>query len=261
MKLLENTLGKKIGLVLSGGGVKGVAHVGVLKALKEHDISPDIVSGASAGAIVGALYANGVSPVDMLAFFKDTPLFKYSHFTIIKPGLFDTNKYLVFFEKFFPNNLFEALEKQLFVVATNLQKGEAQFFSKGELLNVVLASAAIPPVFSPVKINGQLYTDGGIMNNFPVEPLIDTSDYIIGSYTTSMKPVGVDQLKNSLQLSQRANLLMLHSNVKEKLNIPDLLFTPKNLDSIGVLDKTGVEKAYAIGYDYASKLLDSKFKI
>ena len=258
MKLFENISGKTIGLVLSGGGVKGVAHVGIIEALIERGISPDIVSGASAGAIVGALYANGVSPIDMLAFFKETPLFKYSHFSFNKPGLFDTNKYLIFYKKFFPINSFEALEKKLYVVATNLQKGEAQFFSEGELLSVVLASAALPPVFSPVQINGQLFTDGGVMNNFPVEPLIHTTDYIIGSYTTAMKEVGMAELNNSYQLSQRANLLMLHANVKEKLNIPDLLFTPKNQDSIGVLDKKGLEKAYIIGYDYASKLLDTE---
>jgi NTE family protein len=259
MNLLEKITGKTIGLVLSGGGVKGVAHAGVIKALLERDIHPDIVSGASAGAVVGALYAKGIQPEDMLSFFKETPLLKYTLLTIYKPGLFDTNKYLTFFEKYFPTNAFEALEKQLYVVVTNLQLGEPEFFNKGELLKVVLASAALPPVFSPVSINGTLYADGGIMNNFPVQPLIDNSQFIIGSYTTALKKVGKSELKNSFQLSQRANLLMLHSNVREKLSIPDLLFVPENLDTIGVLDKTGIEKAYTLGYEHASKLLDSKF--
>jgi NTE family protein len=258
MKFKEKIKKETIGLVLSGGGVKGVAHVGVLKALLERDIFPDIVSGASAGAVIGALYANGIQPIDMLSFFKDTPLLKYNLLSINKPGLFDTNKYLTFFQKYFPINAFEALEKQLYVVTTNLEKGEPEFFNKGELLNVVLASAALPPVFSPVTINGTLYADGGIMNNFPIEPLIETSQFIIGSYTTSLRRVGKGELKNSLQLSQRANLLMLHSNVKDKLSIPDLLFIPKKLDTIGVLDKKGIEKAYIIGYDHASKLLDTK---
>lgn len=259
MNIFENLEGKSIGLVLSGGGVKGVAHVGVIKALLERNICPNVVSGASAGAVVGALYANGIQPLDMLAFFKETPLLKYNLLTINKPGLFDTNKYLVFFEKYFPINTFEALEKKLYVVATNIELGASQFFNQGELLNTVLASAALPPVFSPVRIDGQLFSDGGIMNNFPVEPLINTTDFIIGSYTSAMKSVGKEELKNSLQLSHRANLLMLHSNVKEKLNIPDVLFTPKNLDTIGVLDKKGIDKAYLIGYEYASKLLDEKF--
>ncbi|MEP3836908.1 MAG: patatin-like phospholipase family protein [Algibacter sp.] len=258
MVKLSDISNKTIGLVLSGGGVKGVAHIGVIKALLEHGIIPDIVSGASAGAVVGALYANGIQPLDMLYFFKETPLLKYNLLTINKPGLFDTNKYVVFFEKYFPNNTFESLEKQLYIVATNLQTGEPEFFSKGELLNAVLASAALPPVFSPVPIKGNLYADGGIMNNFPVEPLITTTQFIIGSYTTALKPVGKNQLKNSFQLSQRANLLMLHANVRDKLNIPNVLFTPNNLDDIGILDKRGIEKAYTIGYNYASRLLDVK---
>ncbi len=71
---IQDLDGKNIGLVLSGGGVRGMAHIGILKALNEHDIYPDIISGVSAGAIVGALYANGKMPLGMLAFFKETPL-------------------------------------------------------------------------------------------------------------------------------------------------------------------------------------------
>ncbi|WP_321978467.1 patatin-like phospholipase family protein, partial [Aureibaculum sp. 2210JD6-5] len=85
--------GKAIGLVLSGGGVKGMAHIGVIKALKEHGINAEIISGVSAGALVGALYANGLDESDMLHFFRQTPLFKYNFLSINKPGLFDTEKY------------------------------------------------------------------------------------------------------------------------------------------------------------------------
>ena len=124
---------KTIGLVLSGGGVKGIAHIGVLKALMQRDIYPDIISGASAGALVGGLYADGASVEDMLSFFKETPLLKYNFMTINKPGLFDTDKYLPFFEDYFSAHHFESLEKKLTVVTTNLQKGEQVFFEKGEL--------------------------------------------------------------------------------------------------------------------------------
>ena len=108
------------------------------------------------------------------------------------------------------------------MVTTNLQKGEQVFFEKGELFKPLLASAALPPVFSPVSIDGTMYADGGIMNNFPVEPLVDNCDVIIGSYTSSMKEVGKGQLKTSVQISQRTNLLMLHANSREKLCVPDL---------------------------------------
>lgn len=247
---------KIIGIVLSGGGVKGIAHIGVLKALMQRDIYPDIISGASAGALIGGLYADGVSTEDMLLFFKETPLLKYNFMTINKPGLFDTDKYLPFFEDYFSAHHFEGLEKKLTVVTTNLQKGGQVFFEKGELFKPLLASAALPPVFSPVSIDGTMYADGGIMNNFPVEPLVDNCDVIIGSYTSSMKEVGKGQLKTSVQISQRTNLLMLHANSREKLCVPDLLFVPKELEKIGILDKRSIDKAFVLGYDYASRKLE-----
>ncbi len=252
---------KKIGLVLSGGGVKGVAHVGVIKALMERDINPVIISGVSAGAIVGALYANGISVDEMLHFFKETPLLKYNFVTINKSGLFDTDRYRVYLEKYFPINTFESLQKELFITATNLEKGESVVFSKGPLMRTILASAALPPVFSPENIEGELYSDGGMMNNFPVEPLLDTADFIFGCYTSTMKEIGKEELSSSYQLSQRANLLMLHANSVDKLSIPNILFRPIGLEHIGVLDKSGIDKAFNIGYDHASTVLENQIAI
>ena len=162
MKNLDQIATKKIGLVLSGGGVKGIAHIGVIKALSERGIYADVISGVSAGALVGSLYASGLTPAEMLLFFKETPLLKYNLLTMNKPGLFDTDKYVYFLKEYLPQHTFEALERKLVVVATNLEKGVAEFFNKGSLLKPVVASAALPPVFSPVLIQGQLYADGGI---------------------------------------------------------------------------------------------------
>lgn len=253
---VDNLSTKKIGLVLSGGGVKGVAHIGVIKALTERGIYPEVVSGVSAGAIVGALYANGVSTDDMLKFFKETPLLKYNFVTLNKSGLFDTDRYRVFLEKYFPINTFESLQKELFITATNLEKGVSTVFHNGPLMRCILASAALPPVFSPEIIDDTMYSDGGMMNNFPVEPLVGRTDFIFGCYTSTMKEVDKEELNSSYQLSQRANLLMLHANTVDKLRIPDVLFRPTGLEHIGVLDKSGLEKAYDIGYKHAEKVLN-----
>lgn len=250
----------KIGLVLSGGGVKGLAHVGVIKALTERGIFPNAISGVSAGAIVGALYANSVSADDMLEFFKETPLLKYNFVTINKSGLFDTDRYRVFLEPFFPENTFESLQRELFITATNLEKGTSEIFSKGPLIQTILASAALPPVFSPEIIKGTMYSDGGMMNNFPIEPLVGKTDFIFGCYASTMKEVGKEELSSSYQLTQRANLLMLHANTVDKLSIPDILFRPSGLEHIGVLDKSGLEKAFEIGYEHAAKVLEKLFK-
>lgn len=234
-----------------------MAHIGILKALNEFDIHPQVISGVSAGALVGALYANNYGTEDMLAFFKETPLFKYNFVTINKPGLFDTEKYVSSLEKYFPENRFEALHKPLYVTATNLQRGKPVYFQTGELIHPLLASAALPPVFSPVEIKDELYSDGGVMNNFPLEPLQGQVDYIIGSYSSSMKEVTKSEISNSLQISQRANLLMLHASALNKLHIPNLLFHPDGLGLIGILDKKGIDKAFDIGYDHACRVLET----
>ncbi len=256
MKLQDLKIKTK-GLVLSGGGVKGMAHIGIMKALNECDIYPDTISGVSAGAIVGALYAKGTSPLNMLTFFKETPLFKYNFFSINKPGLFDTEKYYLFFSKYFEKDTFEALEKELFVTATDLQSGVPKVFSSGELIRPLLASAALPPVFNPVTIDGRLYADGGIMDNFPLEPLANKVDYIIGCYTSGVKEVGKTLLKNPLQLANRTHRLMLHANSRAKLYAADILLRPKGLEYINVLDRKGIDKAFLIGYDHASRYLDT----
>jgi NTE family protein len=252
----ETLINTTLGLVLSGGGVKGMAHIGLLKALEQRGIYPSQISGVSAGALIGGLYVDGTSIEDMLVFFKETPLLRYNFVTVNKPGLFDTDKYLPFFDDFFTAHRFEELDKRLVVVATNLLKGEPVYFEKGELFRPLLASAALPPVFSPVSIDGELFADGGIMNNFPVEPLTGACDVIIGCYASSMKAVGKGHIKSGLQISERANLLMLHANAMDKLHIPDLLIVPEKLGNIEVLDKKGIDKAFVLGYDHANRKLD-----
>lgn len=245
-----------IGLVLSGGGIRGMAHIGLLKALKEHNIEPDQIAGSSVGALVGALYANGNSTDDMLQFFRDTPLFQYSFFAIGKPGLIDTAKYYGIFKSYLPEDSFKALEKKLYVVATDMLKGEEIVFESGELINPLLASAALTPVFSPVEINGILYADGGVMNNFPKEYLDSKCDFIIGSNVSIVGELQKKDLKNALQLAGRVTTLMIYASCKQKLNECDLFIEPKELESIGVFDKKGIERAYNLGYEYASRALE-----
>ena len=251
--MLEN---KSIGLVLSGGGVRGMAHIGLIKALREHQIEAKVVAGTSIGALVGALYANNNSVEEMLTFFKETPLFQYSFFTINKPGFIDTERYAGIFKNFFPENTFESLQRPLYIVATDLLSGKERVFNSGELIKPLLASAALPPVFSPVEINDILYADGGIMNNFPKEYVEDKTEFIIGSNVSVTVPLQKKDLRNSFQLTGRVTSLMIHASNDEKLHQCDLYIEPKELDQIGVLDKKGIENAFTIGYEHGSRALE-----
>ncbi len=247
---------KSVGLVLSGGGIRGMAHIGLIKAMQEHGIEADVISGTSIGAVIGALYANGNSVEEMLQFFQETPLFKYNFFAINKPGFIDTDRYFKIFKGFFPENTFESLEKPLYVVATNLLKGLEKVFYEGELIHPLLASAALTPVFSPVDIDGTLYADGGVMNNFPKEYVDGNAEFIIGSNVSIAGEVSKKDLKNSLQLAGRVTGLMIYASSFKKLGECDLFIEPLELEKIGVLDKKGIEKAYQIGYEHGSRALD-----
>ncbi|MEM7486365.1 MAG: patatin-like phospholipase family protein [Bacteroidota bacterium] len=252
---------KNIGLVLSGGGIRGMAHIGLIKAMREFDIEANTIAGSSVGALVGALYANGNSEKDMLEFFKQTPLFQYNFFAISKPGFIDTERYFDIFKSYFPKNSFESLEKSLYVVATDLLKGKEKLFSEGELIRPLLASAALTPVFSPVEINGILYADGGIMNNFPKECVDDKTDFIIGSNVSIVGELEKKHLKNSFQLAGRVTGLMIYASNNQKVKACDFYIEPKELETIGMLDKKGIEKAFTLGYDYASRALENELKM
>ena len=250
---------KKVGLVLSGGGIRGMAHIGLIKAMQERNLKVDMVAGSSIGALIGALYANGTSTDEMLQFFKETPLFKYSFFAFGKPGFIDTERYVAIFEKHFPIDSFSALKKPLYVVATDMQHGVERVFSDGELIRPLLASAALSPVFSPVLIDDTLYADGGIMNNFPKEHLEKDCDFIIGSNVSIAGKLKKKDLRNSIQLASRITGLMVYASSHEKLQQCDLKIEPLALEGIGVLDKKGIEKAFSIGYDHASRILDTNY--
>lgn len=161
----------KVALVLGGGGAKGLAHVGVLEELEAANIRPDFIVGCSAGAIVGALYADTLDVVhlkDLLINQKREHLLdvsiSYLPFGFSK-GLALKN----FLTQYIRAKNFEQLKIPLIVVATNLEFGELILFGTGPLEPAVRASAAFPGMFLPVRIQGHYFVDGGVINNTPVE--------------------------------------------------------------------------------------------
>lgn len=245
-------MAQKIGLVLSGGGVRAIAHIGFIQVLLENNIIPSKVAGTSAGALVSALYAAGYTPKEMLSFFEETPLLKLSLYALNKPGIMDSDKYALFFEKFFSNNSFESLKYPLTVTATNLIEGKLDFFNSGELIKPLIASSALPPIFSPIEINGNLYSDGGILNNFPVEPLADC-DIIIGSFVNPITTIDKSEINSSLKLLYRVYHIGLDAINLKKFDQCNYVFTPLELNKIGVLDGNAIKKAYDLGYKLAKK--------
>ena len=253
---------KQIGLVMSGGGVRGVAHAAVIRVLEEHGIEPMQLAGSSAGAMVGALYAAGFGPDDILEFFrKNTNVFRWQHIARRKPGILDADKYADLFEPWLNEHTFESLSKKLHICVTDVLNGRIRIFSSGELVRPVLASAAVPGVFSPVDIDGTWYVDGGVMNNFPVEPLAGRTDFLIGSFVSPKKAVAKEEVSTTLQLVNRATQLSFLAGSQAKFGQCDFLFIPQELWKYNTFDHKKVDEIYAVGYEYASRRIEDLMKL
>ncbi|HSQ45406.1 MAG TPA: patatin-like phospholipase family protein [Lutibacter sp.] len=236
-----------IGLALSGGGMKGIAHIGAIKALEESNISPTHISGSSMGAMVGAFYAAGYAPEEIVAFFKEVPLFYPTRYAFGKPGIIDPVNFYQDFKKYFPEDNFKALNKKLFISAVDMLSGSLKVFEEGELIRPFLASSAFPGLCSPVAINGILYADGGILDNFPIAPL-KKCDQLIGVYVSPINDIKAESLKYGVDVLERAIRINFSNASAQKFSQCDLLIYPP-LSKFGMFDKNHIDEIFNIGYE------------
>lgn len=245
----------KIGLVLSGGGARGVAHIGVIKALEEHQILPTHISGSSAGAIVGVLYAYGYNWKDIFNFFKNIQILNIKKYALGKPGFIDAEKFYTEFKNYLKEDNFNVLKKSLTITATDLLNGNLKTFSSGELIRPLLASAAVPGVFSPVKIKDSYYVDGGVLNNFPIEFLQSHCDTVIGSYANWVDEISIKDLNHSYQVVERAFKIQSVKKDYTKFKYCDLIIVPKALSKFSTFDKKHLDEIFNIGYKATKEAL------
>ncbi|HVH88656.1 MAG TPA: patatin-like phospholipase family protein [Terriglobales bacterium] len=161
----------RIGLALGGGFARGLAHVGVLKALDEEGITPDFIAGTSVGAVIGAAYCSGVSAKELeeiaaIVRFKD-----FARYTISRFGLCTNDRMTGFLQRILKVKTFEQLRIPLAVTATDFLTGEPVVFTRGDLVDPVRASCAYPGVFLPVNVNGKVMVDGLLGHAVPARPL------------------------------------------------------------------------------------------
>jgi NTE family protein len=241
----------KIGIALSGGGAKGVAHIGVIKALQEANIVPEVIAGTSAGSIVGALYAAGCSTEDMISFVKDGNFFKI--FRVIGlpgAGVIKLTVLTDRLREFIAEDSFEALEKKLYVCTTNLNLGRAVFFDSGSLFDVVMASCAVPWIFKPVEINGHIHADGGMMNNLPSEVIRPLCDVLIGSNVKPKIIINNNQELNTFYgITTRLMDLGLWANTKAGVKICDVYIAPPKIHEYSSFLVRRVDEMVEIGYE------------
>ena len=236
----------KIGLVLSGGGARGFAHLGLIQALNEAGIFPDVISGTSAGALTGVLYADGYTPKEILRLMNSGSRLDFMRPALPREGLLQINGIIKILRTCLRATSFNELKIPLFVAATDLNNGKAVYFSKGELLDPVIASASIPVLFQPVKIGGISYVDGGVLDNLPVRPLEKICRVLIGSFVNS---VGyIDKISGLINIAERTFMLSMSKEIIEKSKKFDLFVAPAELGNFKILDPEKAHELFSVGY-------------
>jgi len=272
---------QKVGLVLSGGGAKGVVHVGVLKALEENNIPIDYIAGTSMGAIVGALYAGGYSPDEILKLISSDEMKKwingeaendYSYFYNMPQSNASWQSFRLRFDSVFrikiPANIitpyemdfgfmelfsgpgaaakynFDSLMVPFRCVVADVSESKPIILKSGDLGQAVRASATFPFYFKPIKINGKLMFDGGMYNNFPIDVMKNdfNPDYIIGIKAASpYGPPEEDDLVSQIQS-------MLMKNTTEVLKKGEGIIIKPETSSVGITDFTHTSAFIDSGY-------------
>src|SRR5258706_5004669 len=224
----------KIGIALSGGGARGIAHIGVLKALEEMGVEISVISGTSAGSIVASLYAYGIKPDQIFEQAKQLSLFKSVRPAWTWAGLLTMDGLKELIVKNIPENNFNALKIPLTVAATEIRKGQVQYFSSGELSTAIEASCSIPAVFSPVRLNDNLFVDGGLLDNLPARIIRNQCDFLIGSHCNEISQEF--ERKSMKAVIERSLLIAIAANTQLSMNLCDVTIRPPNMDRFTVFD-------------------------
>lgn len=245
-------LNNKIGITLSGGGFRGIAHLGVLKYLMEAGINPDAISGASAGSLVGAFIAEGYTPEEILEISKKEKFFSYSDITVSKGGLFSPVVFEKLTKKYIAHDSFEKLKIPLYVSVTDITNARSLIFTEGSLSFALKSSACFPLVFQPVPFGDKAYLcDGGLLNNFPVEQLRATCNKVIG---INVDPVSTLEGELSYK-SMIARIIRMTTALKavHSKYLCDIYLEPDDLNQYSTFDTKRIDQIYQSGYDYAKK--------
>lgn len=246
-----------IGYALSGGGARGFAHLGAIKALEERRLKPDIIAGTSAGALAGVFYADGFAPDEIVDMFKDTKFKQFVEFTLPTSGLFRSTGLYDFIKKNLRSKTFDQLQIPFTAVATDWEKGRYVSFAKGDkLVDAVVASCCVPLVFSPIKIDGRYYVDGGVLKNLPASVIKDHCNVLFGVNVAMAMPA---EDKNNLKyFAERTFTMMATSNTLADKKLCNVLIETEGLDKYWMFDLSHTDEIVETGYQAALIKLNEK---
>jgi NTE family protein len=245
-----------VGLVLSGGGSKGIAQAGVLQFLEEQNIKPSQLAGTSAGSIIAALYSFGKTPQEILEFFKSIYFFSWRHFTFKKAGLIDSESFRNYFIQQLGDVTVGELNIPVHITATDMVKGKLKIFEGNtKVVDAIIASCAFPGLLSPYEIDGNLYSDGGILNHFPTDILQGRCETLIGVYVSPIQKIEAKDLHSIKSVTYRAFDLLSANNNSQKFNLCDWVIEPEELSIYSTFEtnRHKMDAIFKIGYESAKK--------
>ena len=287
----QETPKKKIGLVLSGGGAKGFAHIGALKVIEKAGIKIDYIGGTSMGAVVGALYASGYSARQIDSIFVATDfnylitdyiprssknfiekrndelyafLLPFNNFKIGVPlslskGMYNYNILNRLLKNVRKVNNFNKLPIPFACMTTNIETGQQVVMDKGYLPQALLASSAFPTLFSPIEIDGQLLIDGGVVNNYPVEKVREMGADIIIGVDVQDDLKDRNSLKEATKILTQINNLQMIENMVEKRKLTDVYIKP-NIKNYSIISFEKGREIIEEGENAANALLPELMK-
>lgn len=240
--------------VLSGGGARGFAHVGVLQAFQEQGIRPEAIAATSAGSIIGAFIADGFSPEEIREIIKKNVglgiLFKWDN---LRTGVITLQKFGDFMRKNLRHKRLEDLPIPLFVTATNFIDGSQKIFSSGDIVDAVTAASSIPGLFSATTIDGIPYVDGGLCNNLPIEPFADCKEQVIAVHVNPIAPFSASTSMTQL-LDRTFHISFVHM-IRQSAAGCHLFVEPPELHQFALFDVPKLDAVYEVGYNYTKTLM------
>jgi len=243
----------EISLALSGGAARGAYHLGVLQYIDEMDIQVKAICGTSIGAIIGTSYAAGVSPVRQLEIFKSREFKNIFSFNFFRNSIFRINSKAAILEELMPVDNLDELSIPVYFTAVDLSAGEELFFSQGKIPDICLASSALVPIFEPVKYNGRILGDGGLINHMPISPLLEHQYPIIG---VNLHPLTISHNQNNIfNFIKRAIYLKTYSSSQDSQKKCNVFITNDKLRNYSLFSLKHLDELFELGYQDAGSLL------
>ena len=243
-----------IGYAMSGGSIKGFAHLGMIQSLIEHDIRPDIISGVSAGAMIGVFVAEGWEPYRVLDLFRDKKVRDFASISMSRRGVLNQDEFVDFLRTNLKTKNIEELNIPTIITATDLDHGRSVHFRTGEIATRVAASCCMPVLCCPIEIDGTNYVDGGVFMNLPVSTLRGICSKVVALNVSPM--LARKYRQNMVSIAMRSYNFIFQANTLPQKKEADLLIETYGLQDYrnSALDK--IDEIFRKGYLAANSTLN-----